>query len=246
MDISLEIDKLYEDKDENFRKRLKDEIINTPQFHNDGEGIMDFLKYPQTESHVEEFPDLYKFNFYGFKCYIIRRIFSTWCGYLKINKNHPVWETDIERFDVSGGITYDNPKTRIIGFDTCHYDDLSPFNKNTSYDTYDNIEYKHQTYKDRDYMILNLKYLALQIFVELPEWSKKTHSQFPKQFRKRLWNIYKLWYLRKGSKISSISEKGVWEKIVGLMFEEEKKDKHKKLEKYDNKLKELYLKLKKI
>ena len=236
MDISLEIHKLYEDKDENFRKRLKNEIINTSHFHDDGEGVMDFLKYPQTESHVEEFPDLYKFNFYGFKCHITRGFYSAWCGYLKINKKHPVWETDMERFDISGGITYNSPKTRI-GFDTCHCDDLPPFWRNT---------YKQQTYKDRDYMILNLKYLALQIFVELPEWSKKTHSQFPKQFRKRFWNIYKLWYLRKGSKISSISEKGVWEKIVGLMFEAEKKDKHKKLEKYNNKCEEIYLKLKKI
>jgi hypothetical protein len=89
-------------------------------------------------------------------------------------------------------------------------------------------------------MMLNLKSLSLQVFLKLPEWSPKTHKEFPLSLQQYFWNIYKLWYLRKSTILDQLIEKDIWIRVIKYIFEFEKNDKFKKLEKYHKKIEELW------
>src|SRR5665647_530676 len=103
------------------------------KYTENGIGSKEVLEFPDTKLHRQLYPELYNFEFYGFSCYIARNYTASWCGYVKIEKNHPLWqkdEDDIENcIDVHGGITYSNLKELTIGFDCAHCFDQEPFRR---------------------------------------------------------------------------------------------------------------------
>jgi len=197
----------------------------------------DVRKYPDTKLHRKLYPELYNFNFFGFDCIVKRNYSGNWCGYIKIyetifnkfdfmsgegEKSIREYEKnkEIDEFLVHGGITYqniensklnENNKIFKIGFDTCHWGDLN-WNDMTS-----NNEY---TYKDHAYVVKELKFLALQLFLSLPKWSFETHKEFPKHYQERFWNICKQWKFMK----PFLLEKSLWVQIISELFEAEKQD----------------------
>lgn len=189
--------------------------IYEPILRNDPEfiGYEDLEKYPDTKQHREQHPELYNFTFYHFDCYITRTNIGTFKGYVKLGNFWINNFTDTIR--VHGGLTFWDPDRKIVGFDTCHFYDKSPFGGSS----------EGRTYKDREYVIKELKSVCLQLFNLLPKWSPKTNSQFPLTIQRELFNIYKLWYLRKSSdNLNRIVAKEIWINIVSEMFEMNKKD----------------------
>ncbi|MEM5852903.1 MAG: hypothetical protein QW228_00830 [Candidatus Aenigmatarchaeota archaeon] len=77
----------------------------------------------------------------GLQCLALRHpIFGHWCGYVGIDKNHPLFGKEyncgeMREIDVHGGITFAGKFDMIrlekelwwIGFDCAHYDDYVPF-----------------------------------------------------------------------------------------------------------------------
>jgi hypothetical protein len=200
-------------------------------YKEDGVGIKDIKAFPDTELHRELFPELYDFTIFGFDCSIKRSSMShDWCGYVKLYSTHPYFSLQkrnfegknidgflkdriVEEIQVHGGIAYDNNISYVIGFDTAHFGDLNPFNSHNSHsDTF--------SYKDRNYVIKELEFLSLQLYLMLPIWSFKTHKQFPDHLRIRFWNIYKQWKLMK----TTLKEKFLWIEIISQTFELEKLD----------------------
>lgn len=173
-------------------------------------GYEDLEKYPDTPAHRKQFPELYNFTFYHFLCYIRRMDTGEFCGYVKVDK---FWKDNFEDINVHGGITYDNEKEGVIGFDTCHCYDKSPFSVSP--------EGKGgRYYKNRDYVMNQLKNMCKQLLLLLPKWSPDTHQQFPSSLRKYIWDTYKIWYLRKQSQnFSKILEKDIWINIINLSLD---------------------------
>ena len=92
------------------------------KYTEDGIGSKEVLEFPDTPLHRQLYPELYNFEFYGFACYIVRNFSASWCGYVKTEKNHPLWEhADNEDYientiNVHGGITYIHSKEFTIQF----------------------------------------------------------------------------------------------------------------------------------
>jgi len=190
------------------------------------DGFNDFLMYPDTKLHNELFPELYNFNFYHFNCKIKRCFRESWCGYITVNLSHIIWK-DTENLHIHGEITYINKIKNRIGFDTNHSCDKSPFSNNET-----------QKFRDRDYVILNLKHGCLQLYLQLPKWNKITNKQFPDELQKYFWDIYKLWYLNKN--ISKYVVKDLWIEIISMSFILEQKE-HEQLKKdFHKQINELY------
>lgn len=216
----VDIDTLEKMKTEFYKKYT----VGKNEWHHfciDGVGIEDIMNFPETDTHRENFPNLYNFNFHHFNCDIYRGYGYTWLGYVKTNKSHPIWlnseaESDI---NVHGGLTYTCKEDNTLGFDTNHYNDAEPFS----------LFNATKKYRDRDYTILNLKSICLQLFVKLPKWSPKTHKEFPLSLQKYFWEIYKLWYLRKNSILSKLVAKEIWISIIAFAFEFEKNSKNEEL-----------------
>ncbi len=194
------------------------------KWNNYGAGIEDIKNYPDTKSHRQLYPELYNFNFFGFECNIERGgIGHTWCGYVKIYKTHPYFEIqdkiiegkNIDCYEkqrvigdvlVHGGITFDSEDT--IGFDTHHGWDGEPlrhFNAN-------------KPYRDYKYVVEQVEFLALQLYLMLPKWSKQTHFQFPLYLQERFLRLYNLFYDMR----DKIQEKNLWLQIISESFEKEK------------------------
>ena len=80
-------------------------------------------------------PDLYDFEYNGYKCYMIRSVASgAWCGYVKIPKSIHL-PFDVDDLNAHGGITWDESRLplseeeteyRYIGFDCGHSHDYMP------------------------------------------------------------------------------------------------------------------------
>lgn len=102
-------------------------------------------------------PDRVDFIESGFSCFILRNQFGNWCGYVGLPKEHKYYEKGYNDIPVNvhGGITYarkcyppicHNPEPGMpddvywVGFDTSHYDDLSP-SKHITLGTYKNMYY---------------------------------------------------------------------------------------------------------
>ncbi|QPI17174.1 hypothetical protein [Staphylococcus phage vB_StaM_SA1] len=62
----------------------------------------------------------YEFEYKGYNAFIIRHELGFLNGYIEVGYNY---NKDVEYYS-HGGITYDS--NGIIGFDCCHYGDLSP------------------------------------------------------------------------------------------------------------------------
>lgn len=173
-------------------------------------GYEDLEKYPDTPSHRAKYPELYNFTFYHFPCYIERKEQGFFCGYVKVGD---FWKDYESALYVHGGITYANKERGVIGFDTMHCYDKSPFSVSPHGDG-------GRYYRDRDYVVTELKELCRQLLALLPKWSPSTHKQFPPSLRKSIWEVYKIWYLRKQSKyFSKILERNIWIDIVNYVFE---------------------------
>ena len=189
------------------------------KYTENGVGSKEVLEFPDTPLHRQLYHELYNFEFYGFACYISRNYTASWCGYVKTEKNHPLWEhgkfSDDEDYieneiTVHGGITYIHKKEFTIGFDCAHCFDEEPFRRTLS---------PSKTYRTRDYVIRELKDICRQLYDMLPQWSPKTHSMFPKKMRGYYFSLYKIFYLRKQSPdLSKLYEKDLWIKIVANAY----------------------------
>lgn len=88
-------------------------------------------------------PDRVDFIHAGFSCFVLRNHVGNWCGYVGVPREHPAYEQEYDdvNVDVHGGLTYAGKCSPPIchvpepgmpddvwwfGFDTGHYDDLSP------------------------------------------------------------------------------------------------------------------------
>ncbi len=203
--------------EEEFYKKYSKKI-----FLKNGAGIEDIKKYPDTKTHRQLNPELYNFNFFGFECNIKRHSkVHTWIGYVKLYENHPYFNEDngnndyidnyeknrtINNVSVHGGVTYS--QICIIGFDTHHYNDGEPLK-------YLDV---NKPYRDYDYVVKELKCLALQLYLMLPKWSKQTHFQFPLHLQERFLRLYNLFYDIR----NKIQEKNIWLQIISESFEKEK------------------------
>jgi hypothetical protein len=117
-------------------------------------------------------PDRVDFIHAGFSCFILRNTSGNWCGYVGVPSTHPAYEKDYDNVNVSvhGGLTYANkcnghichvPEPGMpddvwwLGFDTAHYDDLSP--------SIPHLKGYGATYKDVNYTRKETEQLAEQL-----------------------------------------------------------------------------------
>lgn len=123
-------------------------------------------------------PDHLEFSHKGLKCSVRRIILKRYediyhgghlCGYVRLPKNRPWHETDNDKLDVHGGITFyqedeDNDGYRWVGFDCAHAFDLMPcFNQSKCpFEMEDEME-ELASYKTMDFVIDQTKQLADQI-----------------------------------------------------------------------------------
>jgi len=97
----------------------------------------------------------------GFECLIlrIRERGGHLCGYIRIPKDHPIYEIDSNRSDIwpeiHGGWSYDrtNPEdtydtARWVGFDCAHLNDLSPLSDTQRGGIYRTMEYVEKELKE--------------------------------------------------------------------------------------------------
>jgi hypothetical protein len=118
-------------------------------------------------------PDRVDFITSGYAAFTLRGPHGSWCGYVGVPVNHPVYgkdygDNETETLDVHGGITYASKCAGAIchipapgmpdevwwlGFDTAHYMDLSPT---------DNF-HETATYKDIGYIIAECVRFAKQL-----------------------------------------------------------------------------------
>ena len=102
-------------------------------------------------------PDTDDFEAYGLFCAMRRNDFGSWCGYVGIPDEHPLYTHNFENLEleVHGGLSYSGYKFKKnngihkkakpiwwFGFDCSHYGDLMPINPTTFFDgEYRNYEY---------------------------------------------------------------------------------------------------------
>lgn len=193
-----------------FDERYKQYNYGTAVYRKDAPGTKDVDDFPDTELHRQLYPSLYNFEFYGFRCNISRGWANTWRGYVW-TENHPCWHSgkDIESmFTVHGGLTMMTRADQKFGFDCHHAWDCEPFQLPEVHEC--------KVYRDRSYVLRELKDLCHQLFKMLPVWSPSTHKHFPKKLQQRYFELYRLWYLRKQSPdFSKITQKDIWVNIVG-------------------------------
>ena len=197
-------------------------------------GYQDIMDYPDTKLHRKLNPHLYNFNFYGFKCEIVRNSTrkNRWWAIVDVPLTHPMWKNSMDDLSepyedeshpyvkelVCYGDYSVSPSRDKIALSFWNKCDLSPFVYQEPRKIYDVI------YKDREFVINEVKLLCVQLYLLLPNWTPQNHSHFPQALQKKFWNIYKLWYLRKSSSdLSKIVEKDLWVKIINLSCEFEKK-----------------------
>ena len=127
-------------------------------------------------------PDRKDFIHAGFSCFILRNNLGSWCGYVGVPNTHPAYEKDYDDVDVSvhGGLTYANKCQGVIchipeagmpddvwwlGFDTCHYNDISPSRYLSSLIGGVVIAREDELgeYRNMDYVINETKQLADQL-----------------------------------------------------------------------------------
>ena len=136
-------------------------IIKSLKFlNNSDEGqkiLADIEKYPSTDKHMREKPDLYKWNKFGYECMIMRSDSKHWCGYVTVPYYHPYnGKKDI---DVHGGITFwgsKGPESRTYGFHCLHVPDivLDPFTLEIQ------LENEDLSYKDYQFIVDETNKLA--------------------------------------------------------------------------------------
>lgn len=87
-------------------------------------------------------PDSYRFDSYGFPCFMHRGPMGAWCGYVAVPREHKCYGLDYDAvyevapgISVHGGLTYADAGNTILdfvtdhwifGFDTCHGGDYWP------------------------------------------------------------------------------------------------------------------------
>lgn len=133
--------------------------------------------------------NFYKFSYKGYLCVVIRNPFDlVLLGYVGITKLSPeLYKKNYAFFENSikthGSITFvgkkldywklkNNKKTKFIGFDCGHYNDLKPkfeYITNKYYDceniktVFDYFKYNNQTYKTKSFVVQNLKEIVNQL-----------------------------------------------------------------------------------
>jgi len=108
---------------------------------------------------VKEEGDSYEFTYRGMECIMERNYSLSWCGYVKLPIDCYI---DFSYLSVHGGVTYDDIQDdyRLIGFDCSHSDDISP--KMVEYNI--GLPFNlNPTYKDKEYVICELKGMVDQI-----------------------------------------------------------------------------------
>ena len=82
--------------------------------------------------------------------------------------------------------------------------------------------HRGEIYYNRGFVLNKLKGMPLRLLLLLPKWSPDTHKQYPLSLRKSIWEIYKIWYLRKQSKnFSKILQKDIWINIINYYLKNE-------------------------
>jgi hypothetical protein len=129
----------------------------------------DLQKYPYDEQDRRENPEKYEVEFYGYRCTLKRHpAFYTWNGYIHLPENHPDYHKkyeDIEKtISVHGDLTYGDGNG-VFGFDCGHLDDRSPGGEAIDAQmglSLSSFLFRSRTYKDRDFVLEELKNMARQ------------------------------------------------------------------------------------
>jgi hypothetical protein len=117
-------------------------------------------------------PDFHIFEHQDLLCVIIRSVHSgSFLGYVGVELNHDLYNVNynnLKSIHVHGGITFsgeiyvvknDDKKRWYFGFDTCHYQDISPF----YHDLFNSFAPSNSKYRDFNFMIEQTKSLAEQL-----------------------------------------------------------------------------------
>lgn len=114
----------------------------------------------------ENEPNYLEWDYEDMHCVIKRSPeFGHFCGYVGVNKLHPLYDITYTDLDVHGGITYhdkDDDKRRnffYFGFDCAHYGDFVPYMPQIS-----SMPEYGQTYKNIDFVKNEIKNLAHQLY----------------------------------------------------------------------------------
>lgn len=192
------------------------------RYQEDGIGVEDVHKYPDTQTHRKLFPDLYELTVNYYKCSIARNFTGSWCGYVTYENN----SIDEDQLSVHGGITFHNAfPLNQIGFDCNHAGDAHPFRSkarciNRIQALQTGQVWNCHVYCCREYVIGELEYLTRQLLRQLPRWSPQTHHKFPKLYRERMVYLYFLWYL--DSSLKKLQTRHLWIKILSHLSDSER------------------------
>lgn len=120
-------------------------------------------------------PDLFEWEIYGMPCFVKRNNFGSWCGYVGLSKDHPLYGISYDDvyakvdIDVHGGLTYsdfwdlkksESGEIYWVGFDCCHSNDFSPGIKIfgiLNSDNYRTMEYTKDETENLAVQLLNAK-----------------------------------------------------------------------------------------
>ena len=125
------------------------------------EGIWssDIEKYPDTDEHRKENPELYEFEHCGYKCSVRRGTFYAWNGYVTVPESHPDYGKGLYdvRIPIHCGLVYADKGT--FGFDCCQCTDIVPSAKIVGVEI-PPLQFTGATYKDYDFAVATTKKLA--------------------------------------------------------------------------------------
>lgn len=121
------------------------------------------------EKEWEKEPNFLEWNFNGLHCIINRTMdFGHLCGYVGVNKDHPLYKEQYRNLEVHGGITYIGNEMHFMnkdlfyfGFDCGHAFDATPFFTlfNNAGKVYRNIEYVKENVESLAEQLYYHKYL---------------------------------------------------------------------------------------
>ena len=138
-------------------------IINTEKYKKYHYIVEDFLKYP-FYNDIEN--GLYNFRYNNLQCSVKRCSGDNWCGYVEfLHSVVDFNEDDSDNIEVYGDITYFQKMENGLfkaGFDTSHFQDLSPIDFLIKYPDLISIP-DYKTYKTYDFVVNETKKLARQI-----------------------------------------------------------------------------------
>jgi hypothetical protein len=89
----------------------------------------DLKKYPSTETHIADNPELYNFKFFDLECTLRRNEAGCWCGYVQLNPSHPMFNKDYHELNSTAPIEITYAADGKFGFDCFQSFDYMPGGK---------------------------------------------------------------------------------------------------------------------